>query len=75
MHHPLTEEEGIPHTDNFTYIVLVDYRLHTPEKPFCYDDACSCHEDELLITEVSFHVQDGLLTPLEATEFVKGKGI
>ena len=75
MHNPLTQEEGIPHTDNFTYIVLVDFHLHTPEKPFYYDEICSCHEDELLIAEVSFHVQDGLMTPNEATEFVKGKGI
>lgn len=61
--------------DNFSFVVPVDYLLHTPEKPFCYDQSCSCHEDELLIAEVSFHVQDGLLTPDEATDFVNGRGI
>lgn len=61
--------------DNFSIVVPVDYHLHTPEKPFCYDETCGCHEDELLIAEVSLHVQDGLFTPDEATEFVKGKGI
>ena len=61
--------------DNFTYLVHEDYELHAPEKPFCYDQSCSCHEDELLLFEVSLHVADGLLTPDEATDFVKGKGI
>lgn len=61
--------------DNFAYLVPVEYELHTPEKPFCYDQSCPCHEDELLIVEVLLHVEDGLLTPSEATDFVKGKGI
>ena len=33
--------------DNFTYLIFVDHVLHTPEKPFCYDAACDCHEDEV----------------------------
>lgn len=61
--------------DNFAYVVPVDYELHTPEKPFCYDQSCPCHDDELLIAEVSVHVTDGLLTPDEATDFVEGRGI
>ena len=61
--------------DNFTYLIFVEYELHTPDKPFCYDAACNCHEDEVLIFQVSLHVQDGLMTPDEATDFVKGKGI
>lgn len=61
--------------DNFSYVIPVDYELHTPDKLFCYDQACECHEDELAIFQVSLHVQDGLLTPDEATDFVKGKGI
>lgn len=61
--------------DNFSFVVPVDYCLHIPEKPFCYDEGCSCHEDDVLITEVSLHVQDGLLTPDEATDFVNGRGI
>ena len=61
--------------DNFTYLIFVDHVLHTPDKPFCYDAVCDCHEDEVLIFQVSLHVQDGLMTPDEATDFVKGKGI
>ncbi len=61
--------------DNFAYLVFVDYVLHTPEKPFCYDPECECHEDEVAIYQVSLHVQDGLTTPDEATDFVNGRGI
>ena len=61
--------------DNFSIVVPVDYLLHTPEKPFCFDPMCPCHEDDLLIEEVSLHVQDGLLTMDEATDFVAGRGI
>jgi len=61
--------------DNFTYLIFVDYELHTIEKPFCYDQDCECHEDEVAIFQVSLHVSDGLMTPDEATNFVRGKGI
>ena len=64
-----------PYADNFLFVVPVDYLLHTPEKAFCYDATCECHEDELLIFQVSLYVQDGLMTPVEATAFVEGKGI
>ena len=64
-----------PYGDNFIPVVPVDYELHTPEKPFCFDQACECHEDEMLIFQVSLHVADGLMTPDEATDFVGGKGI
>ena len=61
--------------DNFSIVVPVDYRLHTPEKPFCYDQSCGCHEDELLIGEVMQFVSDGTLSEENATDFVNGKGI
>ena len=61
--------------DNFTYLIFVDHVLHAAEKPFCFDSACECHEDDVLIYQVSLHVQDGLMTPDEATDFVKGRGI
>jgi len=48
---------------------------HSGGKLFCWNPACPCHEDELLIFQVFLHVQDGLMTPSEATDFVKGKGI
>lgn len=61
--------------DDFTYLVPVVYDLHSPEKPFCYDAACACHEDDVLIFQVWLYVQNGLMTPDEATVFVEGKGI
>lgn len=61
--------------DNFIPVVPVDCELHTPEKGFCYNPSCECHEDEVLIFEVSLHVTDGLMTPDEATDFVNGRGI
>ncbi len=64
-----------PYADNFIPVVPTDEPEHTPEKPFCCNPACPCHEDELLIFQVFLHVQNGLMTPAEATDFVKGKGI
>jgi hypothetical protein len=48
---------------------------HSFDKPFCYEPTCSCHDDDVLIVRVWLWVQDGLMTPDEATDFVKGKGI
>lgn len=61
--------------DNFIPVIPVDDVEHTPGKPFCWNSACPCHEDEELISEVAAHVQDDLLTPDEATDFVAGRGI
>jgi len=54
-------------------IPVDDDLLHTTDKPFCYDGTCGCHEDPLLISEVAHFVDDGLLTPDEATDFVAGR--
>jgi len=59
--------------DNFIPIIPVDFPLHTPELPFCYDSRCDCHEDPTLIAEVAEAVSNGLLTPDEATDFVAGR--
>jgi hypothetical protein len=61
--------------DNFSYLIFVDHVLHTEDKPFCYSPTCECHEDEVAIFQVSLFVADGLMTPDEATDFVRGKGI
>jgi len=53
--------------------VFVDELFHTDEHPFCSDRTCLCHEDPLLIAEVAEAVNEGLLTPDEATDFVAGK--
>jgi len=61
--------------DNFAYVILVDYKLHTSAKPFCYDESCPCKEDQDDTSQVAQFVTDGLMTPDEATNFVKEKGI
>jgi hypothetical protein len=63
-----------PFADDFSFVVPVD-ELHTPERPFCFEPTCECHEDSVLIYQVFLYVQDGLMTPAEATAFVEGKGI
>jgi hypothetical protein len=68
-------EIGVPPPDNFTYLLPVDAIEHAPDKPFCWDSTCLCHEDEREIGIVAQHVAQGLFTPEEATDFVGGKGI
>ncbi|OLB53648.1 MAG: hypothetical protein AUF64_04005 [Chloroflexi bacterium 13_1_20CM_54_36] len=62
-----------PYADNFIPVVPVDHIEHTEENPFCYDAACDCHEDDEAIAAVYQAVQDGLITPEEATDFVLGR--
>lgn len=61
--------------DNFIPVIPVDEIMHTVDRPFCWNSECPCHEDETLILEVAAHVNNGLMTPEEATDFVAGKGI
>ena len=61
--------------ENIAYVIPVDYLLHTPGNPFCYDGTCECHDDPEAIQAVAGYVQDGLMTPEEATDFVNGKTI
>ncbi len=58
--------------DNFAYLVPVEYELHTPATPFCYDQTCPCHEDQDDIALVAQYVKGGLLTPQEASDYVGG---
>lgn len=65
-----------PFADNFIPVILVeDEPLHSSENPFCMDGTCPCHEDQEAIDLITQHVADGLMTPEEATDFVKGFGI
>ena len=62
--------------DNFAYVVPVDTLLHTQDNPFCpVDPTCPCHEDPILLAEVARYVENGELTPEEATDFVNGRMI
>ncbi len=51
----------------------IDTTVHTPDKPFCYDPACSCHSDQAAIERVQQWVQEGLMTEFEATEYISGR--
>ena len=54
-------------------IIQEDPVIHTNTDPFCFHDpSCYCHEDQEQISIVTQHVTDGLLTPEEATRFVRG---
>lgn len=64
-----------PYADNFIPVIPVDYRVHTDERPFCWSSNCPCKEDQQAIDRVAQHVADGLMTPEEATDFVRGCGI
>ncbi len=62
-----------PFADNFIPVIPVAYKEHTPEHPFCWNPSCPCHEDHEAIAAVNQAVQDGLMTPTEATDYVCGK--
>ena len=47
--------------------------IHTPGNSFCYDETCGCHEDPELLAAVADAVNDGLLTPYEASLVIVGK--
>jgi hypothetical protein len=63
-----------PVPDNFAYVIPMEDELeHTPLQPFCFDGTCPCHEDDEAIAAVYHAVQNGLITPEEATDFVLGR--
>ena len=49
------------------------YRVHTTDHPFCFDPACSCHEQRQAIDLVNSWVEQGSMTEEEATNFVAGR--
>ncbi|TMC15642.1 MAG: hypothetical protein E6J34_21475 [Chloroflexi bacterium] len=54
-------------------IPVEDELTHSEDYPFCDDGTCPCHEDETLIAEVNELVEDGTLSPVDATDIVTGK--
>jgi hypothetical protein len=62
-------------TDHPIVILMEDDILHTQSHPFCSDPTCPCHEDAELLSDVARAVEQGLLTPAEATRFVEGKAV
>ena len=54
-------------------IPMEDDLVHTDHDPFCSDPTCPCHEESVPLDSLAQQVQDGLLTPEEATRFVQGR--
>ena len=54
-------------------IPMEDDLVHTDHDPFCSDPTCPDKEDEEAINAVAGMVEDGLMTPDEATRFVQGR--
>ncbi len=55
-------------------VLMEDPIIHTDDHPFCgTDPTCDCHEDPELIAEVYEAVEQGLVTPEEATLIIQGK--
>lgn len=57
--------------------ITIDYEddeelQHAEGGSFCSDPTCPCHEDPDLIAELYQDVQNGLLSPEEATAIVNG---
>ena len=60
-------------------IPMEDDLVHTPDHWICADPTCPDKDDEELLAEaaqqVAPYVQDGLLTPDEATRLVQGRQV
>lgn len=54
-------------------IPIKDEHLHIQDHPFCSDPTCPCKEDCELLSEFAQAVEQGLLTPEEATRVILGK--
>jgi hypothetical protein len=55
-------------------IPMEDDLIHTQQHLFCSSDpTCPCHRDPELLAEVAQAVEQGLLTPDEATLVAQGK--
>lgn len=61
--------------DPFPTVILEDEPIHLPPYYFCATDdpTCPCREDQELIASVASEVEQGILTPLEATRIVQGR--
>ena len=65
--------QRMPGTTRFTMRPSSPYIIHTIDHPFCIDPACSCHEQKEEVERVNAWVQQGLLTPDEATNYISGR--
>jgi hypothetical protein len=54
-------------------VPMEDELIHTDDPPFCGDPTRGCSEDPELIASVQQAVEQGLITPGEATLIIQGK--
>ena len=67
----ITTENGLPSP---LPVIDEDPPIHVGPYYFCTNDpTCLCHDDPDLIAQVAGEVEDGLLTPNEATRIVQGR--
>lgn len=62
--------------DNFIPVILVDFKEHTCERPFCNQTLhpdCPCREDQTAIQEVNNFIREGLMTVEEAQRAWQGE--
>ncbi len=60
--------------DNFTPVIPTDDKQHTDAHPFCLTNpTCPCHEEPEYVAPIAQAVNDGLMTPNEAIDFVMGR--
>ena len=64
---------GVPPPDNFTYVLPVDAIEHSPDKPFCWDSTCLCHEDEIEIGIVAQQVARRVIYSAGSYRFCRRK--
>lgn len=68
-------EEPAPYGDNFIPVIPNDNQLHSVNNPYCYDPSCPCHQDRTCVLETAQAVKEGLMTPNEAINYIRGKHI
>ncbi|GHO54184.1 hypothetical protein [Ktedonobacter robiniae] len=61
--------------DNFIPVIPTDNPLHSADNPYSYDPSCPCHQDRTSVLEAAQAVKDGLMTPNEAINYIRGKHI
>ena len=70
---PLAGDHQNSDDDEYT-VDIVDVPNHTPGH-VCWDLSCPDREDQEIIGTINQHVQDGLLTPDNASDIFKGKNV
>lgn len=62
-----------PYGDNFVPVIPTDALEHTPEKPFCWNDACPCREDQDALGELAGFFQQGLVSRSDVDNIYHGR--